>query len=135
MAGERRLYRTKDEDTAAREQLEARVNKGKAKIFREIGFMVKKLYRATREEYKDSIREELEETITRFNETLDSARDEYNELTSETLTGLEEEDSEAKAKFRANWVDVQLREFDAYDEETSPYTIALLEEFRDEIME
>ena len=135
MAGERRLYRTKDEDTAAREQLEARVNKGKAKIFREIGFMVKKLYRATREEYKDSIREELEETITRFNETLDSARDEYNELTSETLTGLEEEDSEAKAKFRANWVDVQLREFDAYDEETSPATIALLEEFRDEIME
>ena len=46
------LQLAKKNDTQARDLLEGRMNKTKAKIFREIGFMVKKLYRATREEYK-----------------------------------------------------------------------------------
>ena len=52
-----------------------KVNKGKAKIFREIGFMVKKLYRATREEYKDSIKEDLEATIDQFNKKNANAKE------------------------------------------------------------
>ena len=56
------------------------MNKTKAKIFREIGFMVKKLYRATREEYKHEIKENLEKTITTFNSVLDDAKEELEQL-------------------------------------------------------
>jgi len=135
VGGEKRMHGSKDSDTSAREQLEGRVNKGKAKIFREIGFMVKKLYRATREEYKHSIREELEATITRFNEKLESAREEFEGMCEESLDAAKNKDADAREKFRQNWVDVQLEEFDKYDEETSPHTIALLEKFRDETMD
>ena len=38
--------------------------------------MVKKLYRATREEYKHKIKANLEETITTFVKVLDDAKDE-----------------------------------------------------------
>ena len=55
-----------------------KVNKGKAKIFREIGFMVKKLYRATREEYKERIKEDLEDTIDEFNKKLGDAKKALN---------------------------------------------------------
>jgi hypothetical protein len=56
------------------------VNKGKAKIFREIGFMVKKLYRATREEYKERIKNDLEDTIEQFNRKLDGAKKELDKM-------------------------------------------------------
>ena len=64
----------KEADTDAREHIEAKLTKQKAKIFREIGFMVKKLYRATREEYKHRIKEDLEATITLYNEKVAQAR-------------------------------------------------------------
>ena len=69
------LDTAKEKDTQEREHLELKVNKAKAKIFREIGFMVKKLYRATREEYKHSIKDDLEETITKFTDKLQHARE------------------------------------------------------------
>lgn len=65
------LDAAKERDTDAREHIEAKLTKQKAKIFREIGFMVKKLYRATREEYKHRIKDELEETITEYNEKVE----------------------------------------------------------------
>lgn len=70
------LRTAKKNDTTARDLLEGRMNKTKAKIFREIGFMVKKLYRATREEYKHKIKANLEETITTFVKVLDDAKEE-----------------------------------------------------------
>ena len=57
-----------------------KVNKGKAKIFREIGFMVKKLYRATREEYKERIKSDLEDTIETFNRKLEGAKQELEKM-------------------------------------------------------
>ena len=62
------LSAAKAADTSAREALEARVTTGKAKIFREIGFQVKKLYRATREEYKQRIKDDLEKSVGKFND-------------------------------------------------------------------
>ena len=75
LQGETDLEAAKEKDTQGREHLELKVNKAKAKIFREIGFMVKKLYRATREEYKHSIKDDLEETITKFTDKLQTARE------------------------------------------------------------
>ena len=70
------LSKAKAADTAAREALESRTTTLKAKIFREIGFQVKKLYRATREEYKQRIKDDLEESVKNFNDKLTAAREE-----------------------------------------------------------
>ena len=80
MDGESDLSQAKRGDTKARDMLETKVNKTKAKIFREIGFMVKKLYRATREEYKHRIKEDLEKTITTFNEKLEKKISHFTNL-------------------------------------------------------
>jgi len=74
VAAEGDLSAAKAADTAAREALEARVTAGKVKIFREIGFQVKKLYRATRDEYKERIKEALEAAVDTFNDKLLAAR-------------------------------------------------------------
>jgi hypothetical protein len=73
------LDAAKEADTEAREHIEAKLTKQKAKIFREIGFMVKKLYRATREEYKHRIKEDLEATITLYNQKVEEARENLHE--------------------------------------------------------
>ena len=111
------------------------MNKTKAKIFREIGFMVKKLYRATREEYKHKIKANLEETITTFNKVLEDAKEELEQLHETSATAENAADDTAQTAFRERWVDAQLVEFDEYDEETSPVTITKLETFRDETMD
>ena len=115
--------------------LESKVNKTKAKIFREIGFMVKKLYRATREEYKHKIKEDLEKTITTFNEKLEEAREELNTIHETTREAEIAKDDAAQEAFKTMWVEAQLMKFDEYDEETSPETITKLETFRDETMD
>jgi len=61
------------------------VTTGKAKIFREIGFQVKKLYRATREEYKERIKGDLEESVRKFDAKLSAARARLVELHAETV--------------------------------------------------
>ena len=135
MEGESDLSSAKRGDTKARDMLETKVNKTKAKIFREIGFMVKKLYRATREEYKHRIKEDLEKTITTFNEKLEEAREELEVLHKASVEAENAKDDAAKTAFRTMWVDAQLVKFDEYDEETSPGTITKLEVFRDETMD
>jgi hypothetical protein len=76
VAAEGDLSGAKADDTSAREALEGRVTTGKAKIFREIGFQVKKLYRATREEYKQRIKDDLEAAVVKFSEKITNAREE-----------------------------------------------------------
>ena len=80
------------------------MNKTKAKIFREIGFMVKKLYRATREEYKHRIKEDLEKTITTFNEKLEEAREELETIHKAAVTTENAKDDAAQTAFSAMWV-------------------------------
>lgn len=115
--------------------LERKVNKTKAKIFREIGFMVKKLYRATREEYKHKIKDELEDLITEFQKELVEAREELEGLhdTSRNVEG--DKDDLANETFKDDWIEGTLLSFDMFDEETSPVTVAKLEEFRDVTMD
>lgn len=74
--GEADLTAAKAVDTAGREHLENKVSSGKATTFREIGFMVKKLYRATREEYKHTIKQGLEASVESFADVLTNAREE-----------------------------------------------------------
>lgn len=104
MEGESDLSAAKRADTKAREMLETKVNKTKAKIFREIGFMVKKLYRATREEYKHRIKEDLEKTITTFNEKLEEAREELETIHKAAVTTENAKDDAAQTAFSAMWV-------------------------------
>ena len=91
----------KKNDTTARDLLEGRMNKTKAKIFREIGFMVKKLYRATREEYKHEIKENLEKTITTFNKVLDDAKEELKQLHETSAAAEAASDKTIHEAFRA----------------------------------
>lgn len=135
MNGESALALAKRNDTKARDLLEGRMNKTKAKIFREIGFMVKKLYRATREEYKHRIKNDLEETITTFNKVLEDAKEELDTLHKTAGTEESAADDVVHEAFRAMWVDDQLEKFDEYDEETSPGTLIKLETFRDVTMD
>jgi hypothetical protein len=128
--GRTELSAAKRGDTKGREMLETKVNKTKAKIFREIGFMVKKLYRATREEYKHRIKEDLEKTITKFNEKLEEAHEELSTIHETSAVTENEKDVIAKDDYRDHWVDTQLLKFDEYDEETSPATLDKLETFR-----
>lgn len=111
------------------------LDKHKAKIFREISFMVKKLYRATREEYKYTIRQDLEEVIEHFNDKLDEARDELEVIHEESYAEEVAKDATAKASFKSLWVNSQLGKFDDWDQEKSPETILRLEMFRDQIMD
>ena len=111
------------------------VNKGKAKIFREIGFMVKKLYRATREEYKDSIKEDLEATIDQFNKKLADAKKELDNALKNSENDEKKKDEQKVNDFKTDFIDQMLKKFDEYDEEHSPQTIGKLIEFRDDIME
>jgi hypothetical protein len=129
------LSAAKAADTAAREALERRVTTGKAKIFREIGFQVKKLYRATREEYKNRIKEDLEESVSAFNEKLTAARKEIITIHEATVVGEKEVDQSDKQAFRSTWVTGQLSAFDEYDQANSPEIVKKLEWFRDDIME
>jgi len=124
----------KKKDTNQREHLELKVNKGKAKIFREIGFMVKKLYRATREEYKERIKNDLEDTIEQFNRKLDGAKKELDNMQDNVVDEEEKKDEAQKEAFLTDYVDAMLTKFDEYDSEHSPVTIAKLIVFRDEIM-
>jgi hypothetical protein len=124
----------KKKDTNQREHLELKVNKGKAKIFREIGFMVKKLYRATREEYKERIKNDLEDTIETFNRKLDGAKKELENLQDGVADEEEKKDEVQKEAFLTDYVDAMLMKFDEYDSEHSPVTIAKLIHFRDEVM-
>jgi hypothetical protein len=133
--GEQALQLARKNDTKARDLLEGRMNKTKAKIFREIGFMVKKLYRATREEYKHEIKANLEKTITTFNEVLDDAKEELKELHKTSAAAEATSDETIHTAFKSMWVDAQLVKFDEYDEETSPETIITLETFRDVTMD
>lgn len=125
---------SKKKDTQQREHLELKVNKGKAKIFREIGFMVKKLYRATREEYKERIKGDLEDTIEQFNRKLDGAKKELDKMQDGVVDEEEKKDEMQKEEFLTNYVDAILAKFDEYDSEHSPVTIAKLIHFRDEVM-
>ena len=93
--------------------------------------MVKKLYRATREEYKHRIKEDLEKTITTFNEKLEDARTELETLHEATIKAAKAKDDANRETFKTTWVDAQLVKFDQYDEETSPITVHKLEVFRD----
>lgn len=133
--GEADLSAAKGGDTAAREALEGRVTTGKAKIFREIGFQVKKLYRATREEYKQRIKGDLEASVATFDDKLTAAREQLvaeHEATVEAFAALQQAD---KAAFRATWVAGQLEAFDEYDQGNSPAMVEKLEWFRDDIMD
>jgi hypothetical protein len=129
------LSAAKAADTAAREALERRVTTGKAKIFREIGFQVKKLYRATREEYKQRIKDDLEESVATFNEKLVAARAEIVTIHEATVVAEKKVDQSDKTAFRSTWVTGQLAAFDEYDQANSPAIVEKLEWFRDDIME
>ena len=134
-AGAADLTAAKSAEKTAREMLEVRTNKKKAKMFQEMGFMVKKLDRARREEYRHSIKEDLEELITTFLETLNSARTELTEIHATALTTEAAKDDSAMTAFKGMWLDAQLQKFDEYDSETSDVTLAKLAEFRDDIMD
>lgn len=129
------LESAKLSDTTTREKLEARVTTGKAKVFREIGFQVKKLFRATREEYKQRIKDDLEDAVGAFDDKLRAARAtlvEEHEATVEAYESLQKAD---KDSFRSTWVAGQLSAFDAYDQANSPAMVEQLEWFRDDIMD
>jgi len=129
------LSAAKAADTAAREALESKLNTGKAKIFREIGFQVKKLYRATREEYKERIKTDLEEAVETFNLKLTQARAELVGVHDNTTAAEKDTDRSDKQSFKSEWVSGQLSKFDDYDQEVSPDIIRKLEWFRDDIMD
>jgi hypothetical protein len=129
------LSRAKAADTAAREGLEGQVTTGKAKIFREIGFQVKKLYRATREEYKQRIKDDLEASVGTFDARLIAARAELAAGHEETVAAFEAQQKADKATFRSEWVANQLAAFDTYDEAHSPAMVEKLDWFRDDIMD
>ena len=129
------LTNAKKAEKTAREMLETRTNKKKAKMFQSMGFMVKKLDRARREEYKHAIKEDLETTITEFLTLLNDARDELAEIHSTAVTTEESRDSTAMTAFKSMWLDSQLAKFDEYDSETTDATLAKLANFRDVIMD
>ena len=129
------LTNAKKAEKTAREMLEVRTNKKKAKMFQSMGFMVKKLDRARREEYKHAIKEDLETTITEFLTLLNNARDELAEIHSTAVTTEESRDSTAMTAFKSMWLDSQLAKFDEYDSETTDVTLAKLANFRDVIMD
>jgi len=98
------LTAAKAADTTARETLQGQVTTGKAKIFREIGFQVKKLYRATREEYKERIKGDLEESVEKFDAKMSAARLRLIELHEQTIAAEESTDGSDKTTFRSTWV-------------------------------
>ena len=67
----------------------ALVTTAKAKIFREIGFQVKKLYRATREEYKQTIKDDLEAAVHTFSEKITAAREQLVTIHEATVEAAE----------------------------------------------
>ena len=129
------LNNAKKAEKTAREMLEIRTNKKKAKMFQSMGFAVKKLDRATREEYKHRIKDDLEKTITEFLTLLNNARDELATIHTTTVTTEESRDSTAMTTFKSMWLDSQLAKFDEYDSETTDVTLAKLTNFRDVIMD
>lgn len=122
-AGAADLTAAKSAEKTAREMLETRTNKKKAKMFQEMGFMVKKLDRARREEYRHQIKEQLEDLITSFLELLNSARTELTDIHATALTTEAAKDDSAMTAFKAMWLDAQLQKFDEYDSETSDVTL------------
>ena len=83
--GDEDLADAKEMDLSAREAIETRLNKDKAKIFREIGYQAKKLYRVTREEYKHEIKQNIEDAIVRIAEKIMEAREDLAEAHKETF--------------------------------------------------
>lgn len=135
LKGEGDVSKAKAADTAAREALEGQVTTSKAKIFREIGFQVKKLYRATREEYKERIKGDLESSVATFDARLTAAREELAARHEATAEEFAAQQSADKAAFRSQWVSAQLAAFDDYDQANSPAMVQKLEWFRDDIMD
>jgi len=132
--GDDDLRRAQELDQIRREEIEDKLTADKSKIFREIGFMAKKLYRATREEYKAQIKEELEETITKFNHTIEKARRDLAEQQAATTNSENQKDVQQKADFIQNWIENQLAEFETYLANNSPVTVATVETYRDDTM-
>ena len=83
----------------SREGIQSKLNKEKTKIFREIGYLAKKLYRATREEYKHDIKTTIEEAITLMAEKIVSAREELAEIHEETFNEQSAIDEQDKATY------------------------------------
>ena len=82
--GDEDLAGAKDLDMSAREQIQTKLNKEKTKLFREIGYLAKKMYRATREEYKEEIKIKIEEAIETMAEKITEARMELAEYHEES---------------------------------------------------
>ena len=90
--GDQDLASAKDLDVTAREGIEIKLSKEKAKIFREIAYLAKKLYRATREEYKHEIKQKIEDSIILFAEKIMHSREELAAVHEETFddqTGID----------------------------------------------